>query len=82
MPSSLKFMGKRYIFSIQSKYVRPYEHIREKFINPEKGHKLQNCIILRQEVRKISRKDKLTLVVTRPDFKSSDDMINLHAVKR
>ena len=82
MPSSLKSMGKGATVSIQIKYVYPYEHIRQKFINPQKGHKLQNCIVLRQEVKTVSRKYQLTVVVTHPDFKSGDDIIELHAVKR
>ena len=75
-------MGKVETVSIQSKYVYPYQHIREESINPDKVHKLQNCIVLWQEVTKISRKDQLVMVVTHPDFKSGDDRIKLHAVKR
>ena len=75
-------MGKGATVSIQSNYAHPYEHIRAKFVNPEKGHKLQNYIILRQEVKKISRKYQLTVFVTHPDLKSGDDMIELHAVKQ
>ena len=31
---------------------------------------------------KISRKNQLAVVVTHPDFKSGDDVIELHAVKK
>ena len=82
MPYSLKSIGKGETVSIQSKYVHPYEHIRAKFINPKKGHKLKNCIVLRQEVKRISSKDQLAVAVTHRDFKYGDDMIKIHAVKR
>ena len=82
MPCSLKSIGKRATVCIKSKYVHPYEQIRAKFINPEKGHKLQNSIVLWQEVKNISQKYQLAVIVTPTDFKWVDDMIKLHAVKR
>ena len=81
MPRSLKSTGKGATVFIQSNYAHPSEHIRAKVVNPDKGHKLQSCIFLRQEVKKISGKDQLVVVVTHPDFKSGDDMIELHSVK-
>ena len=57
-------------------------HIKAKFVNPDKGHKLQNCIFLWQEVKKISRKYQLAVVVIHPDLKSVDDVIELHTVKQ
>ena len=58
MPCLLKSMGKGVTVFIQSQYVHPYEHIRAKVINPEKGHKLHHCIVLRKGVKKSSCKDQ------------------------
>ena len=52
MPCSLKSMENGATVYIQSKYVCLSEHIRANLINLEKGHKLQNCIVFRQEVKK------------------------------
>ena len=58
MPCSLMSMAKGTTVSIQIKYFYPYKRIRENFINPEKGHNLQNCILLREEVKNTSWKDQ------------------------
>ena len=61
-------------------FIHPSEHIRNKFPNPVHGHRLAYCVTLRQELKKVNRKDQLCLVVHHDDFKNDDDFIELHAV--
>ena len=65
------------------KFIHPSEHIRNKFPNPCSGQRLLDCITIRQEVKPVSRKEQLTLIVHHEDFKNDDDSyIELYAVKR
>ena len=61
-------------------FVHSSEHIRQKFPNPVTGQQLSDCETIRQELKKISRRDQLIIVVHHVDFKM--DFINLYAVKR
>ena len=63
--------------------MHPSALIREKFLNTENWQSLEGCLTVRQEVKKISRKDQLSLVVTHDDFKDADGNLQaLHAVKK
>ena len=65
------------------RFIHPSEHIRNKFPNVVQGQRLENCVTIRQEVKKVSRKEQLVLVVHHEDFKNPDDSyIELHGVKR
>ena len=45
-------------------------------------HRLEGCMVVRQEVKKVSRRDQLCVVIHHDDFKtSSDDFVELYAVK-
>ena len=78
-----KTHGKGAIVSVLIKFVHPLALIREKFPNPENRQRLEGCLTVRQEVKKITRKDQLSLVVTHDDFKDADgNLQELHAVKK
>ena len=68
--SPTKQHGKGAIVSALSRFIHPSEHINSKFPNPVHGHRLVGCFTLRQEVKKVNRKDQLC----------ADDFIELHAV--
>ena len=68
--SRTKQHGKGAIVSALSRFIHPSEHIRSKFPNPVHSHWLVGCFTLRQEVKKVNRKDQLC----------ADDFIELHAV--
>ena len=68
--SRTKQHGKGAIVSALSRFIHPSEHIRSKFPNPVHSHRLVGCFTLRQEVKKVNRKDQLC----------ADDFIELHAV--
>ena len=62
--------------------MHPSEHMRNKFPNPVPGHRLEGCIAVRQEVKHVTKRDQLCVVVRHDDFKADDEHIELHAVKR
>ena len=65
------------------RFIHPSEHIHNKFPNVVQGQWLENCVTICQEVKKVSRKEQLVLVVHHEDFKNPDDRyIELHGVKR
>ena len=71
------------IVSALLRFIHPSEHIRNKFPNVVQGQRLENCETICQEVKKVSRKEQLVLVVRHEDFKNPDNSyIELHGVKR
>ena len=75
-------MGKDAKVSVYSKYVHPSEHIRKRWPNNPPGLRLSGKVI-RQETKKISRRDQLALVFRCPDVVDDNGtMIELHAVPR
>ena len=65
------------------KFLHPSELIRKAYPNPLNQQWLENCITLRQDVKKIKQKEQLSLVVTHHDFKYDDgELLELYAVKR
>ena len=83
MAPHLRRLGVGAKTSCLSKFIHPSEHIRNKYPNPIQGHRLEGCVVVRQEVKKVSRRDQLCVVIHHDDFKtSSDDFVELYAVKR
>lgn len=68
-------MGKDAVVSVLSRMIHLSAHIRERFINPVKGHRLKNCVVLREEMKKIQRKDVMAVVFCHDDFKKDEDLI-------
>ena len=75
-------LGVRAKTSGLSKFMRPSEHIRNKFPNPVAGHHLEGGIVVRQEVKCVTKRDQLCVVVWYNDFKADDEHIKLHAAKQ
>ena len=59
------------IVSALLRFIHPSEHICNKFPNVVQGQWLENCVTIRQEVKKVSQKEQLVLVVHHEDFKNS-----------
>ena len=71
------------IVSALLRFIHPSEHIHNKFPNVVQGQRLENCITIHQEVKKVSQKEQLVLVVRHDDFKNPDNSyIELHGVKQ
>ena len=66
------------------KFLHPSQLIRNKFPNPTSGQRLEGCITVRQEVKRINRKDQLSIVIHHDDFKEADEETfqELYAVKK
>ena len=64
------------------RFIHPSEHIRNKFPNVVQGQRLENCETICQEVKKVSQKEQLVLVVRHEDLKNpNDSYIELHGMK-
>ena len=82
MALHLRQLGVRAKTSCLSRFIHPSEHIRNKYPNPIQGNWLEGCVVVRQEVKKVSRRDQLCVMIHHDNFKtSSDDFIELYAIK-
>ena len=65
------------------RFIHPSKHICNKFPNVVQGQRLENCVTICQEDKKVSWKEQLVLVVHHEDFKNPDDSyIELHGIKQ
>ena len=65
------------------KFLQPSELIWNKFPNPVNGQRLDGCITVHQELKKINRKDQLSLIVRHSNFVNNDgEPVLLHGVKK
>ena len=82
MAPQLDNHGVSAIVSALLRFIHPSKHIRNKFLNVVQGQWLENCVTIRQEVKKVSWKEQLVRVVHNEDFKNpNDSCIELHGVK-
>ena len=49
--------------SVLSRFLHPSNFIRDAFPNPERGHRLEDLIVLRKEKKIINRKEQTAVVV-------------------
>lgn len=78
-----KRMGKDAKVSVLSKYLHPSRLITQLLPNVETNHRLENCVVIRLEVKKIRKKDQLAIVLKHDDFKTNDGAFEeLHTVSR
>ena len=76
-------MGKDAVVSCLISMLHPSEHIRNKYPNPTHQQRLENCTVLRQEVKKIRRQDRMAIVVKNDDFRDADgNHIELYGCQR
>ena len=70
------------IVSALLRFIHLSKHICNNFPNVVQGQRLENCVTIREEVKKVSWKEQLVLVVCHEDFKYPDDSyIELHGIK-
>ena len=83
MAPRLEYHGVGAVVSALMRFIHPSEHIRNKYPNPLPSQRLENCTTIHQEVKNVSRRDQLTLVVHHEEFKHADGtFIELYTVKR
>ena len=76
-------LGVRVKVSCLSRFIHSSQHIRDKYPNPVSADCLEGCITICQEVKNVSRRDQLCIVVWHESFKmNEDEYIKLYAVKR
>jgi hypothetical protein len=75
-------MGKGAVVSVLSSRLHPSNLIRTMWINPEKNHRVEDLVVRRQEVKKVNRRDQMTLVMTHEAFQHDGEYIELYAAKR
>jgi hypothetical protein len=76
-------MGRGAEVSCLTKYLHPSEHIRNKHPNLQSGHRTEGCIVLRQETKKVNRREQLCIIVRHDDYKADDGGdIELYSVKQ
>jgi hypothetical protein len=56
-------MGKGAVVSVLSSKLHPSEHIRMMWPNPEKNHRVENLVVLRQEMKITNRREQMAIVM-------------------
>ena len=71
------------VVSALMRFIHPSEHIWNKYPNPLPSQHLENCKMICQEVKNVSQRDQLTLVMHHEEFKHADGtFIELYTIKR
>ena len=83
MSPQKKAHGKGATVSSLIKFLHLSQLIHNKYPNPENGQRLEGCLMIHQEVKKINWKDQLAIVVKHDDFVGTDqEPQELYAVKK
>ena len=67
-----KKLGKNAKVSIMTNYLRPGRLINEILQNYESNHRLNNCIVVRMEEKKVNCCNQLVIMLKYKDFKTND----------
>ena len=83
MAPQLEYHGVGAVVSALMRFIHPSEHIWSKYPNPLPSQHLENCTTIHQQVKNVSRRDQLTLIVHHEEFKHAyGTFIKLYAVKQ
>jgi hypothetical protein len=82
MPRKKKTMGKGAVVSVRIDRLHPSELIRAKWPNPVRHFSIGDLVVLRQEIKKISKKDQMAIIMTHNDFRADGESIELYAHSR
>lgn len=78
-----KRLGKDAKAVVLAKYLHPSKIISTTLTNLESNHRLQDCIVIRMEVKKVNRRDQLVIVMKHDDFKTHDGALEeIYCVSR
>jgi hypothetical protein len=75
-------MGKGAVVSVLSSKLHPSEHIRTMWPIPEKNPSLENLVVLRQEMKKINKRDTMTKIMKHEAFQVNGENIELYVSQR
>jgi hypothetical protein len=82
MPRKQLTMGVGAEITVLTRFLHPSAAIREKYINPVKGERLEKLIVVRSEEKIIRRKSVVAIVMTHSNFVKDGQPIELFAVPR
>jgi hypothetical protein len=74
-------VGKDAVISVIPKHVHPSVLTQTKYPYLDKGHRLENCRVLCQEVKNACQKDQLCLIFNNEAFAADDVLLELYVVK-
>jgi hypothetical protein len=74
--------GESAIVLVLSSKLHPSEHIRRMWPNPERNHRVKNLVVLRQEIKKINRRDQIAIIMRHEDFKVDGEYIETSLLKK
>ena len=72
MPRKRKHLGKDAKVEVLTKYLHPSRLIQSTLPNLQSNHRLPNCAVVRQESRKVNRREQFVVILNHEDFKTSD----------
>jgi hypothetical protein len=75
-------MGKIAVISALISKLHPSEHIRAKWPYGLKSFRLENLGVLRQEMKKINRRDQMAIIMKHHDFQVDGKNIELYATQQ
>ena len=68
MPRKKKIMGTGAVVSVLSKFVHPSKEIRDKYPVRAPTHRLEGCVVIREAVKTINRREQAAIIFTHDDF--------------
>jgi len=68
--------------SVLLKYLHPAQYIQSKYINFQNNLRLENCLVIRQEAKTVSRRQQNCVVLHHEHFKDGETFVEVHAVQR
>ena len=71
-------MGVGATIKVIKRFVHPSALLREKYKNPKRGEKLEDCLVIRKEEKLVSRRQQMCIIFRHDDFPN----VELHAVER
>ena len=77
-----KRFGKNAKVSIMTKCLHPSRLINDVLQNYESNHRLNNCIVVRMEEKKVNRRNQLVIVLKHEDFKTNGEPEEIYDVTR
>ena len=78
MPRKRKQMGTGATIKVIKRFIHPSEFIRERFKNPKKGEKLEDCLVIGRGEKVVRRKQQMCIIFRHGSFEN----VELYAVER
>ena len=74
-------MGKGSIVKVLFCTTHPLEHIKKKYPNMERVHRIENYVVLRRKMKKMRSKEAGCILFTDQYFRDGEDSIKLYALE-